>query len=158
MTMFYNAGFNQNPYANQLNELKRQIENLQNTTVPQPVQPIQPVQLQPVPQIPTVHGYEGIKSFFVPPSGSAVALDADSSDDKLIVYVKMVDSNGIATIKAYDAYERQEATKETESQYVLKSDFDKLVNQLKELTNKLNTPVVEVVEKEPAVKKGGRSS
>lgn len=156
--MFYNAGFNQNPYANQLNELKRQIENLQNTTVPQPVQPIQPVQLQPVPQIPTVHGYEGIKSFFVPCSGSTIALDADSSDDKLIVYVKMVDSNGIATIKAYDAYERLEAAKETESQYVLKSDFDKLVNQLKELTNKLNTPVVEVVEKEPAVKKGGRSS
>lgn len=156
--MFYNAGFNQNPYANQLNELKRQIENLQNTTVPQPVQPIQPVQLQPVPQIPTVHGYEGIKSFFVPCSGSTIVLDADSSDDKLIVYVKMVDSNGIATIKAYDAYERLEAAKETESQYVLKSDFDKLVNQLKELTNKLNTPVVEVVEKEPAVKKGGRSS
>lgn len=155
--MFYNTGLQNNPYANQLNDLKRQIEALQNTAVPQPVQPVQTMPLQPIPQIPTVHGYEGIKSFFVPPSGSTVALDSDSSDDKLIVYVKMVDSNGIATIKAYDAYERQEATKETESQYVLKSDFDKLAAQISDLTKKLDTPAVEIIEKEP-VKKGGRSS
>ena len=150
--MFYNTGLQNNPYANQLNDLKRQIEALQSTAVPQPVQPMP---LQPIPQIPTVHGYEGIKSFFVPPSGSTVALDADSSDDKLIVYVKMVDSNGIATIKAYDAYERQEATKETESQYVLKSDFDKLAAQISDLTKKLDTPAVEVIE--PVTKKGGRT-
>ena len=156
--MYYNPGFNTNPYMNQLTELKRQIDALQGN-VPQPVVPLQtPVIQQPIPQIPTVHGYEGIKNYFVPTSGSAVAFDADSSDDKLTLYVKMVDSNGIANIKTYDAYERPETGADTESQYVLKSDFDKLVNQISELTAKIEPPVVEVVEKpEPKTTKGGKA-
>lgn len=151
-----------NPFNQQLEDLKRQLENLQHNTM-QPVQPI-----MQIPQIPTVHGYEGMKNYFVPASGSAVALDADSADDKLVFYVKVVDSNGIATIKAYDGYERQEASKDTESQYVSKADFDKLANQLAELTKKITAPIspdmkepeFKLIEKEPAPtsKKGGRSA
>lgn len=151
----YNPNY---PFQRQLEELKRQLDSLQQNTMTQPIQPIQPIQIQNVPQIATVHGYEGMKNYFIPASGSAVALDADSSDDKLVFYVKVVDSNGIATIKAYDGYERQEATTETESQYVLKSDFDKLVSQISELTDKINTPTVEVIEKlETKTTKGGKA-
>lgn len=173
--MIYNSlgnTFSQNLYANQLDELKRQIENLQNTAA-QPLQPLPAQQIQQIPQIPTVHGYEGMKTFFVPASGSVVAFDADSSDDKLGLFVKMVDANGIATIKAYDAYERTEPEKETETQYVLKSDFltafDKLAKQLSEVVEKLNNPAPIPIQKDPALditeetvpktlRKGGKTS
>lgn len=161
-----------NPFNKQLEDLKRQLDSLQQNTMPQPIQPIQPIQMQPIPQIPTVHGYEGMKNYYVPASGSAVALDADSADDKLLFYVKVVDSNGIATIKAYDGYERQEVSKETESQYVSKADFDKLVKELSELNDRINAlnepapipiekdPALKLIEKEiaPTSKKGGRSA
>ena len=53
--MIYNSlgnTFSQNLYANQLDELKRQIENLQNTAA-QPLQPLPAQQIQQIPQIPT---------------------------------------------------------------------------------------------------------
>lgn len=162
--------YNSNPFNKQLEDLKRQLDSLQQNTMPQPVQPIQPISLQPIPQIPTVHGYEGITKYFVPISGSVVVVDEDSPDDTTIFYVKSVDANGIVTIKAYDGYERQEANKDTESQYVSKADFDKLVKELSGLNERISSleipapipiakdPALNLTEKEPAPKKGGKTA
>lgn len=138
----FNTFGSQNPYAAQLQDLQRQISSLQNSMPVAPVQQFQPLMPSAgqIPQIPTVHGYEGIKAYYVPPSGSVIALDADSDDDKVTFYVKVMDSNGVASIKAYDGYERVNAEKDTESQYVLKSDFDVIKQKIEELSTRVAVP------------------
>ena len=83
----FNTFGNTNPYAAQLQDLQRQLSSLQNT-MPAQLQPVPQFQPAAIPQIPTVHGYEGIKAYYVPQSGSVVALDADSDDDKVIFLSK----------------------------------------------------------------------
>ena len=157
----FNTFGNTNPYAAQLQDLQRQLSSLQNT-MPAQLQPVPQFQPAAIPQIPTVHGYEGIKAYYVPQSGSVVALDADSDDDKVIFYVKVMDSNGVATIKAYDGYERVNAEVGTESQYVLKSDFDKLAKKLEELSTRVVRPAAIdfsiVPEEKVSVTEGGEET
>ena len=56
----------------------------------------------------------------------------DSSEP--VFYMKSTDANGIETVKAYDFTERETTAPElTSDKYVLKSDFEKLSEQVEKL-------------------------
>jgi hypothetical protein len=104
-----------NPYLPQLQNMQAQLAQLQGN---QPQQ--QAIQ----------QGYQIQTVFAIPPSSSIVLMDTDSS----VFYVKTTDANGLETVKAYEFSEKEvDAPELTSDKYVLKSDFEKLSEQVEKL-------------------------
>lgn len=112
-----------NPYLPQLQNMQAQLAQLQGN------QPQQQT-IQQGYQIQTVKGIAGARAFAIPPSSSIVLMDTDSS----VFYVKTTDANGLETVKAYEFSEKEvDAPELTSDKYVLKSDFEKLSEQVEKL-------------------------
>lgn len=77
-----------------------------------------------------VSGIEDARGRYLPPNSDMMFLD----NDKPIIYQKIVDSKGQFEVKAYDIVphtaEQPKTTMPDLSQYVLKSDFDKLLSEI----------------------------
>lgn len=114
--------FNGNPYLPQLQNMQAQLAQLQNN-IPQP-------QVQQSWQIQFVRGDAGAKAYGIPASSSIILMDSSEP----VFYMKSTDANGIETVKAYDFTERETTAPElTSDKYVLKSDFEKLSEQVEKL-------------------------
>ena len=124
----YNYG-PQNAWNQQLQSLVNQANALQNMqqVAPQPVQ-------QSV-QIPTVHGLEAAKNVNLPPSSSAIIMDADD----IIFNVIITDSNGVKTLKRYRGVEIEEESTQSPVDYVTKNEFKSLSDKVNSLMDKLNS-------------------
>lgn len=111
-----------NPYLPQLQNMQAQLAQLQNN-IPQP-------QVQHSCQIQFVRGDAGAKAYGIPASSSIILMDSSEP----VFYMKSTDANGIETVKAYDFTERETTAPElTSDKYVLKSDFEKLSEQVEKL-------------------------
>ena len=154
--------YNFNPWEKQLQDMQKQLAQLQTqmTNAP-PVTQINPVQntvpQQPVQQqrsqysVPTVHGLDGAKSFSatMPVSSTIIAMDAD----ELIFYFMATDANGIPTVIAYDAVKREETPVALpEETYVLKTDYSKLESKVDNLTETVNNLSKSIVAEKPQEK------
>lgn len=134
-----------NPWQSQLQDMQKQLSQLQTqmaTNTPPTIQPVtQPVVQQPARQsysVPVVHGLEGAKSLAttMPYSSSVISMDAD----ELVFYFIATDANGVPTIASYDGVKREDTPVNlTADEYVLKSDYTKLESQVKNLTDMVNT-------------------
>lgn len=112
--------FNGNPYLPQLQNMQNQLMQLQNN-IPQQQQSC---------QIQFVRGDAGAKAFGIPASSSIILMDSSEP----VFYMKSTDANGIETIKAYDFTERETTAPELNTdKFVLKSDFEKLSEQVEKL-------------------------
>lgn len=141
---------NTNPWTAQLQSLQQQLSQLQNQmtqpAIQQPVMqnmfqqpqtqlqtPVQP-QTQNVNRlsVPIVHGNDGARSLAstMLPASSVVAMDADD----IIFYFIATDANGVPTMEAYKGKKIEDKPVVPE-EYVLKSDYDKLQNQVKDLSD-----------------------
>lgn len=141
----YNYG---NPWQTQLQDMQKQLVELQtkmSTPSPQPYSPVNtqsttnitPQIQKPQYSVPIVHGYEGAKSLAstMPFSSSVVSMDADD----VIFYFIATDANGVPTIVAYDGVKREETPIDIPTiDYVSKSDYDKLETKVKDLANIVN--------------------
>lgn len=123
---------NQNAWNNQIQSMMNQLAALQNSAPVPPVQPQQPQQ-QSI-QIPTVHGLEAAKNVSLPPSSSAIVMDADD----IIFNVIVTDSNGIKTLKRYKGVEIEEESNPAPIDYVTKNEFKGLSDKVNSLYDKLN--------------------
>ena len=93
-----------------------------------------------VAQIPTntntnkifVNGIEDVKSMRLPANSDYAFLD----NDKPILYQKVVDNKGQFEVKVYDIVPHKEERIPT-TEYALKTDFDKLTNELKVLKEQI---------------------
>lgn len=144
-----------NPWQFQLQSLQQQLTQLQNQMTqpslpqsqpmmqnmfqqpqPQLQAPAQP-QIQPVNKssVPIVHGNDGARSLAstMLPASSVVAMDADD----IIFYFIATDANGVPTMEAYKGKKIEDKPVVPE-EYVLKSDYDKLQNQVKDLSDAVN--------------------
>ena len=111
-----------NPYLPQLQTMQAQLAQLQNN-IPQP-------QVQQSCQIQFVRGDAGAKAYGIPASSSIILMDSSEP----VFYMKSTDANGLETVKAYDFTERETTAPElTSDKYVLKSDFEKLSEQVEKL-------------------------
>ena len=125
----------QNAWDTQMQQLINQMNTLQgmkqaSTQQPQPsVQPVQSI------QIPTVHGLEAAKNVTLPPSSSAIIMDADD----LIFNVIITDSNGVKTLKRYKGVEIEEESTPLPVDYVTKNEFKSLSDKVNSLYDKLNS-------------------
>ena len=84
-----------------------------------------------------VNGIEGAKAYQVPPSQMMMLLDNDNP----IIYKKITDSYGKAYIEYYKMVPTSEdelrgINKQCQPEYVLKADFDALVERINEFTKK----------------------
>ena len=97
--------------------------------------PSSPPQLK---QYTFVNGLEGAKSFQMPPNQTMLLMDSDNP----ICYMKTTDTIGQASLRYFKLEEIDENTIKLMNQpkpdpnYVLKSDFDKLVAKIDQLINK----------------------
>lgn len=84
-----------------------------------------------------VNGVDDVRTRNIPPNSDYMFLD----NDKPLLYQKVVDSKGQFDVKIYDIVphkEEKEASKTIDlSQYVLKTDFDKLTAELTTLKEQL---------------------
>ena len=119
----------QNAWNQQLQSLVNQANALQNMqqVAPQPVQ-------QSI-QIPTVHGLDAAKNINLPPSSSAIVMDADD----IIFNVIITDSNGIKTLKRYRGVEIEEESTPAPIDYVTKNEFKSLSDKVNSLYDKINS-------------------
>lgn len=124
-----------NPYLPQLQDMQSQLMQLQNNLPNQ-----RPMQMQQSVQIQFVKGIEGAKAYNIPASSSVILMDSNDP----VFYMKTTDANGIETVKAYDFTERETASPEAAlDKYVLKSDFEKLTEQVDELMKSITAPNAE---------------
>ena len=124
-----------NPYLPQLQDMQSQLMQLQNNLPQQ-----RPIQMQQSVQIQFVKGTEGARAYNIPASSSVILMDSNDP----VFYMKTTDANGIETVKAYDFTERETTTPESAlDKFVLKTDFEKLTEQVEELTKSLTSPNVE---------------
>ena len=85
-----------------------------------------------------VNGIEGAKSFQMPPNQTMLLMDSDNP----ICYMKSTDNLGQASLRYFKLEEIDENTIKLMNQpkpdpnYVLKSDFNKLVEKLDKILNK----------------------
>lgn len=133
---------NSNPWTAQLQSLQQQLSQLQNQmtqpTIQQPVmqnmfqQPQTQLQTVNRMSVPIVHGNDGARSLAstMLPASSVVAMDADD----IIFYFIATDANGVPTMEAYKGKKIEDKPVVPE-EYVLKSDYDKLQNQVKDLSD-----------------------
>lgn len=123
-----------NPYQQNLQNMKQQLDNLQMQSQTMPVMPIQPV---PTQTIQFVKGIEGAKAYAITPSSSIMLMDTDEPK----FYTKQADANGIVEIKTYKFEEVKEETpkpaEEPSGNYVLRSDFDDLQEYVNAINSKL---------------------
>lgn len=85
---------------------------------------------QPIQGLVKVTGLEGAKAYQMPPNSAMPLFDANSD----IMYVKTTDGAGFPTIKQF-AFCPVDVTDKTEIEYVQRPEFDKLVEEVKELAN-----------------------
>ena len=103
----------QNPYFNQ-------SLNNQFASTPAPIQGLV-----------KVTGIEGAKAYQMPPNSTMPLFDADND----IMYIKSTDGAGFPTIREF-AFSPVETTPQApDVEYVQRSEFDKLVEEVKELMN-----------------------
>lgn len=114
------------PWSQQMRSMMSQMatQNNPQMQIPQP---------QTV-QIPTVHGIEAARNYILPPSSSAIVMDADD----LIFNVIITDSNGIKTLKRYKGVEITEESTQSETDYVSKSEFKSLADKVNNLSSMIN--------------------
>ena len=125
----------QNAWAPQLQALSNQLSALSQTPVaPPPPAVLQPTAQQSI-QIPTVHGLEAAKNVNLPPSSSAIIMDADD----IIFNVIITDSNGVKTLKRYRGVEIEEESTQSPVDYVTKNEFKSLSDKVNSLMDKLNS-------------------
>ena len=149
-----------NPWQTQLQDMQKQLAQLQtqmgNNTMPPVTQPItQPVvqpQARQTYSVPVVHGLEGAKSLAatMPFSSSVISMDAD----EVVFYFIATDANGVPTIVSYDGVKREDSPVKLpeNTEYVLKSDYDKLESQVKSLTDMFNNFSKNVTQEKPVTK------
>lgn len=90
---------------------------------------------QPVNGLVSVTGIEGAKAYQLPPNSSMPLFDQDND----LLYLKTTDSAGYPTIKTFafkPMEEPKHAAKEPEAEYVPRTEFDALVEQVKALAEK----------------------
>ena len=128
----------QNAWAAQLQALSNQIAALSQTPhqaiVPQTPAVTQTNMQQSI-QIPTVHGLDAAKNVNLPPSSSAIIMDADD----IIFNVIITDSNGIKTLKRYRGVEIEEESTPAPIDYVTKTEFQSLSDKVNSIADKLNS-------------------
>ena len=120
----------QNPqtaWNSQLQQMLTQANALQT------IQPVQTVQ-QSI-QIPTVHGLDAAKNVTLPPSSSAIVMDADD----IIFNVIITDSNGVKTLKRYRGVEIEDESTPLSVDYVTKNEFKSLSDKVNSLYDKFNS-------------------
>ena len=90
----------------------------------------QTVTSQPINGLVSVTGVEGAKAYQLPPNSSMPLFDNDSD----VMYVKTTDAAGYPTIRTFrfEPMEPIEA-KVVEADYIGRSEFDALVQQVREL-------------------------
>lgn len=149
-----------NPWQTQLQDMQKQLAQLQtqmgNNVVPPVTQPITQPIIQPQTRqtysVPVVHGLEGAKSLAstMPYSSSVISMDAD----EVVFYFIATDANGVPTIVSYDGVKREDSPVEIpgNKEYVLKSDYDKLESQVKSLTDMFNNFSKNVTQEKPVTK------
>ena len=118
--------YNYNPWSQQMQNMISQMATQNNPQMPLP-------QPQTV-QIPTVHGVEAARNYALPPSSSAIVMDADD----LIFNVIITDSNGIKTLKRYKGVEITEESTQSTTDYVSKSEFKSLADKVNNLSSMIN--------------------
>ena len=118
--------YNYNPWSQQMQNMMSQMATQNNPQMPLP-------QPQTV-QIPTVHGVEAARNYALPPSSSAIVMDADD----LIFNVIITDSNGIKTLKRYKGVEITEESTQPTTDYVSKSEFKSLADKVNNLSSMIN--------------------
>ena len=118
--------FNYDPWSHQMRSMMSQMATQNNPQMPLP-------QPQTV-QIPTVHGAEAARNYALPPSSSAIVMDADD----LIFNVIITDSNGIKTLKRYKGVEITEENTQSTTDYVSKSEFKSLADKVNNLSSMIN--------------------
>ena len=149
-----------NPWQTQLQDMQKQLAQLQtqmgNNVVPPVTQPITQPIIQPQTRqtysVPVVHGLEGAKSLAstMPYSSSVISMDAD----EVVFYFIATDANGVPTIVSYDGVKREDSPVEIpgNKEYVLKSDYGKLESQVKSLTDMFNNFSKNVTQEKPVTK------
>lgn len=126
----------QNAWDTQMQQLINQMNALQGMKQAS-IQQSQP-SVQPTPQsiqIPTVHGLEAAKNVNLPPSSSAIIMDADD----IIFNVIITDSNGVKTLKRYRGVEIEDESTPAPVDYVTKNEFKSLSDKVNNLMDKLNS-------------------
>ena len=118
--------YNYNPWSQQMQNMMSQMATQNNPQMPLP-------QPQTV-QIPTVHGIEAARNYTLPPSSSAIVMDADD----LIFNVIITDSNGIKTLKRYKGVEITEENAQSTTDYVSKTEFKSLADKVNNLSSMIN--------------------
>lgn len=132
----YNQPYNMYPFNNNYNAFQQMQQNQQMQQTQTQQQPTSPTNTNKI----FVNGIEDVKNRQLPFNSDFVFLD----NDKPVIYQKTVDSKGQFEVKAFDIVPKstQNDTKEKEqvdlSNYVLRSDFDKLQGQIKGLEDKLS--------------------
>lgn len=88
---------------------------------------------QPVNGLVSVTGMDGARAYPMPPNSSMPLFDNDND----LLYVKTTDAAGYPTIKTF-RFESAEPVKENiaEADYVSRSEFDELVEQVRKLVEK----------------------
>lgn len=86
-----------------------------------------------------VNNIEGAKSFQMPPNQMAMLMDSENP----IVYMKQTNSMGQATLKYFKLTEISEQevrnqNSQTDTEYVLKSDFDALSKKVEDLLGSIS--------------------
>lgn len=122
--MYNTTGYD--PWSPQMRSMMSQMATQNNPQMPLP-------QPQTV-QIPTVHGIEAARNYILPPSSSAIVMDADD----LIFNVIITDSNGIKTLKRYKGVEITEENTQSATDYVSKSEFKSLADKVNNLSSMIN--------------------
>ena len=125
-------GFNTNPYSYGTPMYPNYNQPAQQTT-PQ-TQTIQTTNTNKI----FVNGIEDVRNRSLPPNSDYTFLD----NDKPLLYQKVVDSKGQFEVKVFDIVPHKEeqstAPSVDMSQYVLKTDFDKITHELTSLKEQLN--------------------
>lgn len=80
-----------------------------------------------------VNGIDDVKSRPLPANSDYMFLD----NDKPIIYQKIVDGKGQFEVKAFDILPHKDDIKINNTEYVLKSDFDKLYSEFLQLKDKI---------------------
>lgn len=90
----------------------------------------QPNSSQPVNGLVSVTGIDGAKAYQLPPNSSMPLFDANND----IMYLKTTDGAGFPTIRAF-RFEAIESEQRQNTEYVPRSEFDALVEQVRGLVN-----------------------
>lgn len=93
----------------------------------------QPMSAQPINGLVSVTGMEGAKAYQLPPNSSMPLFDGNED----VLYVKTTDAAGYPTIKTF-RFEPMEPIEANivEAEYVPRSEFDELVEQVRKLVEK----------------------